>query len=215
MDSIELEWQYVRKKYKFLEDLKIIEGCKEANGEIEIIDPSGIVWRKFKVRIIIPKKYPILPPIIFEIDNVIPRIPEWHINDDGSCCVGTNTGIYRKLENNISIIGWLDNIVMPYFFDQVYKLENEEYKGKEYSHGSYGLIEDYKDWWSLKSDADVVSKLKLITNWIKQPRNNKCFCGSNLKYKKCHFIFKEFDGIPIEIYKSDLKIILSESRKND
>lgn len=99
---------------------------------------------------------------------------------------------------------------MPYFFDQVHKLENSEYKGKEYAHGSYGLIEDYKEWLNLDSDEEVIDRLKIITDWIKLPRNERCFCGSDLKYKKCHLIKNTFKGIPKEVIKDDLAMILSE-----
>lgn len=208
--SIKDEWKEVRKKFKFLGELKSVDEGFEAEDKIEIIDPSGILWRPFDVRIKISSKYPKIPPIIFETGKEIPKEPDWHINRDGSCCVGPNAKIFRKLDNKISIIGWLENIVMPFFFDQVHKLENGEYRGKEYSHGSYGLIEDYKEWWNLESEEEVIVKLKLITNWVKYPRNEKCFCGSELKFKKCHLTKSTYKGIPKEVLNEDLRMIQLE-----
>ena len=102
----------------------------------------------------------------------------------------------------------MDLIVIPYLYDQVYKLEKGEYKGKVHAHGKRGLLDDYKEWWGLEKDELVINKLKLITGQIKIGRNDPCFCGKNIKYKKCHLYAKTFDNIPIHIYHKDLRSIL-------
>lgn len=210
VDGIKIEWEKVKEKYPHLGDLVLTEEGLVSNGKIEIIDPSGILWRTLKVQIEIPEKYPLTPPVIYEIGGELPHEPEWHINGDGSCCVGPNAKIFRLLNSLITIEGWLNIIVMPYFFDQVHKLEKGVYKGKEYAHGSYGLIEDYKDWWKLEHDKEVIEKLKLITNWNKYPRNKSCYCGSGIKFKKCHLLKQTFENIPIQVYREDLRLIQKE-----
>lgn len=212
--QIENEWKEVKSSYVKLGDLEIVDEGWQAEGKIEIIDSSGILWKTFSVRILIPSKYPNILPSIYETGGEIPIEPDWHINFDGSCCVGPNTKIYRKLDFKITLKRWLDIVVLPFLFDQVYKLEKGEYIGKEHAHGNKGLIEDYKEWWRLESQEDVVNKLKLITKKNKYPRNEPCFCGSKLKYKKCHLFSSMFNNIPIEIYKTDLYSILNEKLRN-
>lgn len=202
------EWEEVRKSFPKLEELAFVNDTWQANGQIDVIDPSGILWKTFFVRVQIPSKYPLIPPIIFETGGVLPIDPEWHINGDGSCCVGPYVKVYQKLNNVLTIKRWFDLIVMPYFFDQVHRIENGEYKGKEHAHGTNGLLNNYQELWKLGSYEKVIYKLKLITGVTKFPRNAKCFCGNNLKYKKCHLRAKNFDGIPIEVYKEDLRMIL-------
>src|SRR3989344_3311374 len=107
------EWENVLKveAYSKLGDLTFESDTGKSSGLIDVIDDSGILWRTFKVKIEIPKNYPESPPKIYEIGDVIPKEPDWHINYDGSCCVGPNAKVYRKLNNNITIKGWLDNVV--------------------------------------------------------------------------------------------------------
>lgn len=204
------EWIDVRNSYPKLGDLANDGGLLKSEGEIDIIDPSGILWRTFKVRIHIPQEYPNVLPSIFETGGQLQRAPDWHINGDGSCCVGPTAKVFRKLDFNLTLIRWLGQVVLPYLFDQVYKLETGNYAGKEYSHGKKGLIEDYMLWWNLKKPEEVIHKLRLITGEVKIQRNEKCFCGSNIKYKKCHLRSELFDEIPVLVYKQDLKTILFE-----
>ncbi|MFH0759850.1 MAG: SEC-C domain-containing protein [Bacteroidota bacterium] len=206
----ESEWEEVKNSYPKLADLENDSGIFKSEGEIDIIDPSGILWRTFKVRIQIPLKYPNVLPSIYETGGQLQRVPDWHINIDGSCCVGPSSKVYRKLDFKLTLIRWLDLVVMPYFFDQVHKLETGDYAGKEYSHGKKGLIEDYMSWWNLNTPEEVIHKLKLITGEIKIQRNEKCFCGSNIKYKRCHLRSEFFDNIPLLVYKQDLKNIIAE-----
>lgn len=211
-EYIRNEWEDVKSSYEKLGDLKSVKGGWQSEGEIEIIDSERVLWKTFSVKIYIPLNYPVTLPSISETGNAIPKEEEdWHVNHDGSCCVGPNTKIYRKLNYDISLKRWLDIVVLPYLFDQVHKLEKGFYIGKEHSHGKNGLVNDYKEWWELDSEDEVVNKLGLIIKKVKFPRNSPCFCGSNNKYKRCHLFAKTFNNIPIEIFKDDLAMILSES----
>lgn len=205
------EWEDVKSSYVKLGDLKPVKGGWQSEGKIEIIDSERVLWKIFSVKIYIPSNYPKTLPSISETGNAIPKEDDWHVNRDGSCCVGPNTKIYRKLNYNISLKRWLDIVVLPYLFDQVHKLEKGFYIGKEHSHGKKGLVNDYKEWWKLESEDEVINKLKLITKKVKYPRNSICFCNSNDKYKRCHLFAKSYDNIPIEIFKEDLNMILRET----
>ena len=172
-DILKKEWEEVRESFPKLYDLNENSEGWQAEGQIEIIDTSGILWKTFSVRVQIPNIYPRIPPIIFETGGDLPIDPNCHINEDGSCCVGPNTRIFRKLNNNLTIKRWIDLIVIPYLSDQVYRLETGEYKGKEHAHGANGLINDYKEWWQLKTIDEVIYKLKLVTGETKLYRNTK------------------------------------------
>jgi hypothetical protein len=98
---------------------------------------------------------------------------------DARCCLGLKLGDNRQL----SIKGFLENLVIPFF----YRLSYTEKFGLaasqndlwgEYSHGNKGLRE----------------YLAEISDYAKQNpcRNDLCPCGSGMKYKKCHLSEVEF-----------------------
>jgi hypothetical protein len=69
----ENEWTEVTKSYPKLGDLVNDGGLLKSEGEIDIIDPSGILWRTFKVKIQIPQEYPNVLPSIFETGGQLQR----------------------------------------------------------------------------------------------------------------------------------------------
>ena len=94
-------------------------------------------------------------------------------SDDDACCLGLNFPDKRSL----SIRGFLEELVIPFFYQLSYiekfgiAASRNDLWG-EYSHGKEGLTE----------------YLTEISIFAKQNpgRNDLCPCGSGKKYKKCH-----------------------------
>lgn len=201
---IENEYSVASEKFKnlrkpILEDDQIV-----IYGRLDAIDIDGNNWDTYEVKIVISETYPNELPILFEIGGKIERHPDWHISRDGSCCLGPRIKLIRDLNGNITLIRWLEIHVIPFLANHFYKIKNGEYAGKHYSHGANGIVEYYQELWNIFKKSDIINKLKLITHRSKIGRNDKCFCGSNEKYKKCHLNSRDFEGVPNEHYLKDL-----------
>lgn len=197
------EFSEISSEYSYLETPILKDSLWESSGELEIIDPDGNYWATFSVKITFPSQYPKVPPIIYETGGELRKNPSWHINKDGSCCVGPTTKVIRKLEYNITWKRWLDLVVMPYMLDQVHKKEKGHYVGKEHEHFGKGLLDDYREWWRLESDQEVIEMLYKIIKRKKYGRNAPCYCGSGDKHKRCCLDATEYNGIPISVFRED------------
>ena len=119
-------------------------------------------------------------PAVYEVGGRWENIAEKHgLNDsdlhmvsNGKCCLGIRWSVERKL----SLERFLQSIVIPFF----YRLAYVEFRGPtaakrdlwpEYSHGKTGCQEHLEH--MLRIDAMHLG------------RNQKCGCGSGVKYKQC------------------------------
>jgi SEC-C motif len=177
------------------------------DGKIEVIDEEGTCWDSYDVRILLPMNYPNDPPELFETGIKIKRHLDWHVTGDGWCCVAPKARVYQALSTGITLKGWLDSFVVPFFANHIYKLKTGEYANKEYSHGSKGIYEFYEELFQLGSIEKVIERLKLIIGIKEQSKNRECFCGSGKKYKRCYLInpSTHYLNIPLRRLKQDLK----------
>ncbi len=200
--------------YQHYQDAKIVypglyepiqkDGQVLIEGTIDIIDRNKSNWGTYEVRIVVPEKYPTRAPTLFETGGQINRTSDWHINPDGSCCIAPTAKIYLTLADEITILKWIDKLVIPYLANHILKTQTGKYADIEYSHGSEGIREFYRKWFGNDDDTVILKMVKYITGVTAYNRNDKCFCGSGKKYKNCHWNLKEYCGVPIEIIKEDI-----------
>lgn len=206
-NQIEKEYSIAVSEFSNLRGPIIEDNHPVIYGRIDAIDSAGNNWDTYEVKIIFPNEYPKDVPILYEIGGGIIRDKDWHINPDGSCCLGPRVKLLKELNGEINLSNWLKVHVVPFLANHHYRIRTGEYAGKVYSHGAQGIVEFYQELWSLNKRSEIIQKLKLITHRIKIGRNDKCYCGSGEKYKKCHLYSSEFDGIPLDSYSKDLKDI--------
>ena len=121
-------------------------------------------------------------PKVYEVGGRRRAIAKkWNVNiidlhfysDDARCCLG----LKFKDNSHLNIRGFLEKLVIPFFFRLSYaekfgvNASRNDLWG-EYSHGGAGPREHFEE----------------ISNYAKQnpARNDLCPCGSGMKYKKCH-----------------------------
>lgn len=127
-------------KFPFLK-LQFQEGAPLLSGELKIVDKYGKVWDSFFIRVIPNDCYPFCFPTVFEDSAKLPQIPDWHMYEDGSCCFDVPQGELLKCMDGLSVLHFLDRIVVPFFADQAFRIKEGYYLGKEYSHGINGVLE--------------------------------------------------------------------------
>lgn len=179
----------VIEKYPKLDRELTSEGKVILKGELEIIDTCGKFWEAFEVEIHSVSGFPLQFPQVFEVGGKIPRIADWHIYDDTkSCCVAVPPEESIACKQGISLVKFMDDFVLPYFFNQAFRRVEGFYKNGEYSHGVQGIFEFYDETFKTEGKVDEVVRLmkKMALTSTKPRRTHDCFCGSRKKFRRCH-----------------------------
>ncbi len=154
-------------------------------GEIDIFDLEDSYIDSFNVKITIPKNYPFQFPKLFELDGKIKQIDSSHINEDESCCVCSLQEEDIRKRKGITIFEYINEFATPFLANILYYRKNGKYANGEYKHGVNGVIQYYQELLNKNQVDEILCEIDLIYSQ-KLERNEKCYCGSNLKYKNCH-----------------------------
>lgn len=171
--------------------------CNFLKGVLDIPDDNKSIVGSFLIEIHYSDRFPFQFPILYEIGGDIPNEPDWHKYPDSRCCITVWTDEIVKCNNGITVIHFLENYAIPYFANQIHRKITGEYRNGEYSHGETGIFQFYEKLMKT-SDKDVWIKYFNYTFrniQIPSNRNDICFCGSNIKFKRCHL--KVFDTLRI------------------
>jgi hypothetical protein len=164
------------------------DGVVILKGELEVIDTFGKYWDSYTVEIHHSDTFPFRFPILYEVGGKIPQIGDWHINEDTkSCCIKVLPAELITCKNGITLTGFIQQEVLPYLFNQTHRRVEGYYVNGEYSHGIHGIYEFYS---RLLNTGDSIKKTLTLMTYVasnpKPERTSLCFCGSGIKYRKCH-----------------------------
>lgn len=155
-------------------------------GELDICDAEGVYWNTFNIAIVVPESYPYCVPVLIEKSEIIPREIDWHISAEGICCVDVSNSLIAKSKTGIDICSFISDKVYSYLANQLYKLIESKYAGKEYAHHLDGIIQYYIEEHNLSDKRAVASFLRRIVEKSLLGRNSMCPCESGKKIKYCH-----------------------------
>lgn len=173
-------------------------------GKLDICDNVGDYWDTFDIAIYVSDAYPYCIPLVKERSKFICREPDWHIDQDGYCCVDIEHKLLILKRKGINLAEFIKSKVYPYFANQVYKKSQNDYAAGEYGHNFDGIKQFYVEDLNIKNISLAIDILSRILNHRLPGRNDPCLCG-NGKFKKCHFHSSEFlKSIPREQLKNDL-----------
>jgi ubiquitin-protein ligase len=175
------------------------------SGKLDICDQAGDYWNTFDIVINVPMTYPYCSPSVIEASKIIQRENDWHIGDDGSCCLDIPHRLWILQKVGTNILDFIRNKVYPYFANQVYRENAEHYAAGEYKHYFEGVQQFYAEDLGIQG-ADLAIQIlqRIIANQL-PGRNDPCICGKN-KFKNCHM--KSVDLlklVPIDKLKEDLE----------
>lgn len=198
----------VIQKYPSLQ-IKEAGGHKYLKGILDIPNDNGEIIGAFSVEIHCEQGFPNRFPVLKEVGDSIPNEADWHKYDDGSCCITVLPMEILCCRHGISLIYFIEKHAIPYFANHIYRVHFGKYKNGEYSHGEVGVREFY----AKLLRAASPSQWKEIVNYafgkthLAITRNDKCFCGSGLKFKNCHDkVFYELQMIGEVQVRKDLKL---------
>lgn len=154
-------------------------------GSIELADENGSIIDTYRIKMVPTEDYPYRFPFVYELDGRIPINIDWHIFPDGHCCIKAYTEEILICNQGLTLAGFIQNEVVPYFFNQKHR-ELCGYFLKERSHDQTGnlqfLYEAFKT-----TDKSVIRRcLAFILQRQEPNRVSLCFCGSGDKYRRCH-----------------------------
>ena len=193
--------------------LKITEldGVRLLKGILDIVNDNDEIVGRFSIEIKYCVDFPYRFPLLYEVGGDIPNLADWHKYTDEMCCITVEPDEILKCKDGISVITFIENYAIPYFANQIYRKQNGVYKNGEYSHGIIGLLEFYSVLFQTPDKSKWREYVNLVSSGkaIKAGRNDRCFCGSGLKYKNCHDkIFYDINRLGIKQIIKDLKMYI-------
>lgn len=145
----------------------------------------------FQLRIVVPPAFPCELPQVFEIEGRIPKGGEFHVNPDGSLCLGSRLRLLWKLSKNPNLLGYADNCIVPYLYAISHKLTNGgPLPFGELAHGQRGELSDCAELFGIKSPYNAQLVIRYLG--MKKRRANKlpCPCQCGRRLGKCDFNLK-------------------------
>lgn len=176
-----------KNRYPFL-DYEYLEGKEypyKITEDFEISDNEGNHWGTFRASVYFHSRYPKEFPLLKDLSKAFPCEADWHISPrDGDCCVCGIIEQEERARSGISILNFIDVYVLSFYANQLYKKHFGHYKNGEYAHDVEGVWEALEEEFNTKDRKEIRRFLKEMK--IKRGRNTVCFCGSGVKYKRCH-----------------------------
>lgn len=144
----------------------------------------------FAVRIFAPDDMPDSLPTVEEIGGRIPKHQDYHMEADGTICLETPFRIRMALRADPSLLGFVEDFLVPYLFGASVKLSGGDFPQGGWAHGPSGLLEDGRALFGLQVDAQVLRAFELVGMCKREANKRPCPCGCGKRLGNCVFRFK-------------------------
>jgi hypothetical protein len=157
---------------------------------------SGELSDSYRLEIQIPDQFPHELPVVKEIGRKIPGPghpdqKKYHVNDDGSFCLGSPLRLKMAIVDNSTLPCFADRCLVPYLYAVSRKLKHGgDLPFGELEHGPEGLISDYADLLGLDNRSSVIEAFKLLGMRKRLANKRSCPCGCKNRLGSCKFHFK-------------------------
>lgn len=156
----------------------------EVSGGDEIDD-------SYKLEIVVSDKFPQALPRVKETGGKIPRDGNFHVNPDGTLCLGSPLRLLRKVHSVPSLSGFADKCLVPYLYAVSYKLmHGGDFVFGELAHGDQGIMADYSVMLGLKGRHQVTQAIQLLGVKKRIANKRPCPCGCGIRLAACPFHHK-------------------------
>lgn len=212
VDLFKIQASNIQSIYPALNYHEDSDGNPCVEGRLILRDSANNYIDDYSIRITPSESFPLRFPFVFELEGRLPNNIDWHVFEDGHCCIKSFPEEILICKTGLNITQFIKEQVVPYFFNQKYR-ELHGYYLKERPHGSQGHIEFFEDVFKTKNLNRIAKALFHISRNSKPSRVDRCFCGSSLKYRKCcrepHKTISNFSKDEIDIF---LKMVISSPR---
>lgn len=145
----------------------------------------GLVDDSFEVELELPLRGFAAVPVAREVGGRIPKSPEFHINDDGTLCLGAPLEVRRKFFEDRSLNGFINLQVVPFLYGYCIKQDKGYWPFGELSHGDKGIVEYYQQVFRVTDILSVIEMLKILIE-DNYRGHISCPCGSEKRLRNCH-----------------------------
>jgi hypothetical protein len=149
-----------------------------AHKDMEVIEAC------FDINLFIPSNYPRKLPIVRETANSISKDFQ-HINGNGTLCLAAPIEIRKIFNKKPTLLGFIDNLVVPYFYSYCYWKQHGQMPFGELPHYGDGILAFYKNLFGTDNELALVKGLYLLYKHGYRG-HNPCLCGSGFPIRKCH-----------------------------
>jgi len=175
----------------FIGELLIIQGYIEFNCVYAKNEP---LYDRYKIRIEIDLKKEKFIPVVYELENRIPKKTEFHIYSDNSLCLGSPIRLLNMLRMYPSLSEFTEKCIIPHLYSCSIKLsKGGAFIVGELEHGNAGLFADYMELFNLQSKEQVLEVIKSLGLKKRIANKQKCMCGCGYKlgFCKVHHIIND------------------------
>ena len=145
----------------------------------------------YTLEIIVPGNFPHSIPKVKETGGKIPRDGNFHVNPDGTLCLGSPLRLLKKVHNAPTLPGFADKCLIPYLYAVSYKLlHGGSFVLGELAHGDSGIVEDYSAMLRLKTRAQITQATMLLGIKKRIANKKSCPCGCGKRLGACPFHHK-------------------------
>ena len=138
----------------------------------------------FEIDMVIPELYPNSLPRVRETSDRIDSSYE-HVFLNGTLCLAVPIAQRRLFGQHPTLLGFVNKLVVPYFYGYCYWEKYGEHPFGEQNHGAEGIVQYYIDTLNL---ADAAKALAVVLFLCKKNYrgHHDCPCGSGNKVRNCH-----------------------------
>jgi len=155
------------------------------------VSSSDEIEDSFKLEIIVPDKFPQALPKVKETGGKIPRDGSFHVNPDGTLCLGSPLRLLKKVHGAPSLSGFADKCLVPYLYAVSYKLiHGGDFIFGELGHGVQGIVDDYSVILGLKERHQITQAIQLLGVQKRIANKRLCPCGCGKRLGACPFHHK-------------------------
>jgi hypothetical protein len=164
------------------------DGEEYLKGILSVPNDEGEVIGNFLIEIRNHEKFPFAFPYLFEIGGQIPNEADWHKYSNQSCCLTVPAEEILLCKNGITIKNFIETQAIPFLANYIHRKATGYYKNGDYAHGSKGNYQFYEKLFKTDDQKQWIEYFKIAFGLKKHNvgRNEKCICGADIKYKKCH-----------------------------
>jgi hypothetical protein len=154
-------------------------------GTLVYRSESGIPT-EVPIRIDFPFDYPMREPRAFDVAGLFEHSLDRHFaTDEGACCLWLPPQSRWNSSDPDTLLTFLDEVVVFFHRQLIYDATGRKiWPGPQYGH----RIDGYEQWIAEEFDDEQALRafIPILTASQKIGRNERCPCGSGLKFKRCH-----------------------------
>jgi hypothetical protein len=149
----------------------------------------------YQLKIEVPQAFPRGLPAVIETGRRIPRHPDFHVNPDGTLCVGAPIRLLLIISDHPGLDSYASLCLVPYLYAISHKLKfGGGFIFDELEHGKAGALQDYLQLFGLKQPGQAREALRLLSMREKDANRQRCPCGCGRMLGRCEFreVLKRF-----------------------